>query len=144
MYAFHATIHARPADAAVGPMLRLDGRPVATLRVPQESLAAPLAISFEEASERLGKLPRMFIEPDGSFFWGSPQDGPRWQLDGNLSDRDGRLVIVDLKGTCPPEEFDRLLAALGWPETQLVFQLVQHAVLLDEAEFRNFAARENF
>jgi len=142
MYSFHVTVHARPADAVPGPTLQLDGRPVGTLHVPQESLAAHFALSFEEASQRLGKLPRLFIEPDGSFFWGSPHDGPRWQLDGNLSDRDGRLLIVDLKGTCPAEELDRLLAALGWPKTQVVFQLVQHAVLLDEAEFRRWAGKE--
>ena len=44
-----------------------------------------------------------------------------------------------MKGTCPPQRFDELLAALGWPQTQLVFQLTRQAVFLDEAEFRRFA-----
>ncbi|HEX4000336.1 MAG TPA: hypothetical protein VHX65_17425 [Pirellulales bacterium] len=140
MYAFHVTIHARPDDAAPGTAVALGNRSVATLDVPRESLSIPFGISFEEAAQRLEKLPRSCVEPDGSFFYGSRQGMPEWQIDGNLFDRGGRLLFVDLKGTCPAEEFDRMLAALGWPETRLAFQLVREAVLLDEAEFRDWAS----
>ncbi len=139
MYRFHTTVHARPASAVAGPTVPIAGQDVATLNVPQAALAEPLAINFEEAAERLGQLDRLFIEPDGSFVWASPQAGPPWQIDGNLFDRNGRLLFVDLKGSCPPEQFDRLLSALGWPATPLMFQLVREAVLLDEAEFRRWA-----
>jgi hypothetical protein len=81
----------------------------------------------------------MFCEPDGSFVWVSSQGEPAWQVDGNLYDRNERLLFVDLKGTCPPREFDRLLGALGWPSTALMFQLTREAVFLDEAEFRRHA-----
>ena len=104
------------------------------------ALSTPFGISFEEAAERLGQLPRSCVEPDGSFFYASAQGQPPWQVDGNLFDRNGRLLFVDLKGNCPPEEFDRLLSALGWPGTAMAFQLVREAVLLDEAEFRRWAA----
>jgi hypothetical protein len=82
----------------------------------------------------------MFFEPDGSFVWTSPSNEPAWQVDGNLFDRNGRVLFVDLKGSCPGDQFDRLLSALGWPATPLVFQLVREAVFLDEAEFRRYAA----
>ena len=101
-----------------------------------------MGCSFEVASQRLGQLERMFCEPDGSFVWVSSQGDPVWQVDGNLYDRDERLLFVDLKGTCPPDQFDRLLSALGWPETKLMFQLTREAVFLDEAEFRRLSARE--
>ena len=137
---FHISIHVRPESTTAGPTIELSGRSVATLAVLHDALATPFSITFEEASERLSQLPRAFIEPDGSFFWGSPAgEQPAWLLDGNLFDRNGRLVFVDLRGTFPPEEFDRLLAIFGWPQTPLVFQLVREAVLLDEAEFRRFA-----
>jgi len=139
MYRFHTTVHARPLTAVAGPTIPLTGCVVATLTAPREALAEPFALSFEEAAERLGRLDRLFIEPDGSFVWASPQAGPPWQVDGNLFDRNGRLLFVDLKGSSPPEDFDRLLAALGWPATPLMFQLVREAVLLDEAEFRRWA-----
>ena len=82
----------------------------------------------------------MYCEPDGSFVWTSPQRARAWQVDGNLYDRDGRLLFVDLKGTCPSDQFDRLLTALGWPQTKVMFQLTREALLLDEAEFRRVAA----
>ena len=96
-------------------------------------------ISFEAARTMLSQLPRMFCEADGSFVWVSPQGAPAWQVDGNLYDRNERLLFVDLKGTCPADEFDRLLTALGWPETRLMFQLTREALFLDEAEFRRYA-----
>jgi hypothetical protein len=56
-----------------------------------------------------------------------------------MYDRNGQLLFVDAKGYCPGDAFDRLLAALGWPGTKLMFQLVRQAVFLDEATFRRQA-----
>ncbi len=82
----------------------------------------------------------MFVEPDGSFVWVSSADEPRWQVDGNLFDRNGRLLLVDLKGTCDERRFDELLSVLGWPETPLVFELVREAVFVGEDTFRQYAS----
>ena len=139
MYSFNITIHARPQQAIAGPAIELGGQTLDTLAIPHEALSHPFGLSFETAMEELSGLERLFCEPDGSFFWGSPHDGPRWQVDGSLFDRTGRLLFVDLRGTCPAGEFDRLLAALGWPETPLAFQLVREAVFLAEPEFRRQA-----
>ena len=109
------------------------------VQVPQAALAAPMAVSFDEAFIRLAALERMFAEPDGSFVWTSPREGIGWQVDGNAFERDGRVLLVDLKGTCPETAFDRLLAAFGWPEQRLMVQLVRPAVFLDEATFRRHA-----
>jgi hypothetical protein len=93
-----------------------------------------MQVTFEEAAAALEALPGMHVEFDGSFVWRSRQD-PLWQIDGNLYDRDGRLVRVDLKGTCPETELQQLLAAFGRDATPLLFELVHHAVFLDETEF---------
>lgn len=142
MYTFYVTIHARPAEAAIGPTIEISGRKLTTLSVPHDARSQPFGIAFEEVVSRLNQLERMFSEPDGSFVWASPHDGPRWQVDGNVFDRNGRLLFVDLKGTSPAEEFDRLLSALGWPQTPVIFQLVREAVFLDETEFRRWAAQK--
>ncbi len=143
MYRFIVTIHARPAEAAEAGEIEVAGRRVRTMQVPQATLAATrMGCTFEAACEQLSALERMFCEPDGSFVWTSARGQPAWQIDGNLYDHQGRLQFVDLSGTCPAEHFDRLLAAFGWPETPLVFQLTREGVLLDEAEFRRFAAGE--
>lgn len=136
---FQITIHARPAEAKQGPVVELDGKKYRTLDVPPAALGTPFAISFETASEALLALERMFLEPDGSFVWVSAAQERPWQLDGVLYDRAERLLYVDLKGACTPANFDRLLEALGWPETPVMFQLVHEAVFLDEAEFRRYA-----
>ena len=136
--AFHAAVHVRPPDATPGAPIEFAGRQLQTLQ-----LAAPpdrpFDISFEDAAEALSKLDRLFLEPDGSFVWVSPAGDLAWQIDGVLYDRAGRLLYVELKGTCEGSAFDRLLAALGWPRTPVMFQLVRAAVFLDEAEFRRQA-----
>lgn len=103
----------------------------------------PLSVTFEQAFAALERLERLFIEPDGSFVWtGSSADGQPWQVDGNLIDRGDTLAYVELKGQCPSEPFDRLLAALGWPETKVAFQLSQRGVFVDETELRRLAATD--
>ena len=141
MLSFHVSIHARPPEVVEGNDVKLDRGVFRPLAVPQAALATPFQISFEEAGAALAQLERMFFEPDGSFVWTSPRGQTAWQVDGNLFDRNGRLLFVDLKGSCPSEQFDRLLTALGWPATPIMFQLVREAVFLDEAEFRRYAAR---
>ena len=136
---FQITIHARPSEAKEGGVVELGDKCYLTLDVPATALGTPFAISFETASETLVQLERMFLEPDGSFVWVSSAQERPWQLDGVLYDREGRLLYVDLKGACTPDDFDRLLAALGWPETPVMFQLVREAVFLDEDEFRRYA-----
>jgi hypothetical protein len=141
-YSFYVSVHARPPGAAPGATIEVGGKAVCTLRVlPEELATTALARSFEAAIAQLEGLERIFCEGDGAFVWTSPHGEPPWQVDGNLYDRDGRLLFVDLKGTCPGHQFDRLLSALGWPETTLVFQLTREAVFLDEEAFRQFAAR---
>jgi hypothetical protein len=101
----------------------------------------PLVASFDAAIADLAALPRMFIEPDGSFVWrGTTLAGEAWQVDGNLIDRGDVLAYVELKGCCPVERLDDVLRALGWPESPLAFQLTQRGVTLEEAEFRRLAA----
>jgi hypothetical protein len=141
VYAFEAALHARPAEA-VPACSHVDAWgtwPV--LAVPREALAVPLAIGFDAAFERLAKLERMYAEPDGSFVWTSPREGLSWQVDGNAFERSGRVLLVDLKGTCPADRFDALLAVFGWPEQPLMIQLVRPAVFVDEETFRRHAAR---
>jgi len=141
MYSFYTSVHALPAGAGAGPPATLAGREVPTLRIAPEDLATTtIACSFEEAIAALSRLERMFTEPDGSFVWTSSQGERPWQVDGNLYDRGERLLFVDLKGACPAEQFDRLLGALGWPATKLMFQLTREALFLDEAEFRRHVA----
>lgn len=102
---------------------------------------AAMRVSFEQAADRLQQLPRLFFEPDGSFVWVGQDGDRRWQVDGQLTDRDGHLLYAELRGSCPAQAFDQLLAALGWPTTPLVFQLTRDAIFLDEGEFRRLAGR---
>lgn len=100
-----------------------------------------LTVRFDSALEKLSRLVRLFIEPDGSFVWRRTEaDGTAWQVDGNLVDRGDVLACVGLKGHCPERQFDEVLGALGWPEAELSFELPRQGVVLDEAEFRRQAA----
>jgi hypothetical protein len=139
-FRFHVSLHALPTGIAAGTPLTIDGRTIQTLQVTPAQLAKPLPITFEESCAALEQLPRMFVEPDGSFVWVSSAGEPRWQVDGQLVDRGGRLMLVDLKGECTGKALQSLLDALGGHRSPLMFQLVRQAVFLDEAQFRCCAA----
>jgi hypothetical protein len=151
-YRFHVSVHPLPASPEYDPPREIRGVTVRPLRIPPEALQSPLGLSFEEAAERLERLPRMFLEPDGSFVWvvsqvelqaefptESQAESPsewKWQVDGVLYDRDQRLMFVDLKGECPDSAWTALLQALGADQTPLMFQLVREALFLDEPAMR--------
>jgi hypothetical protein len=139
MYSFHCSVHVRPAEGLETGMFARSGKSLPALIVPPSATGVPFALTFEAAGAALGKLERMYFEPDGSFVWVSANPAEPWQVDGVLYDRHERLLYLELKGECPSHEFDRLLAACGWPATPLMFQLVREAVFLDELEFRRWA-----
>ena len=137
MYQFRTCIHPLATDATPSATVDLQGSGVESLRI--ESPPFAFAVTFDRASEILATLPRMFIEPDGSFVWAGELDGKSWQVDGVLYDEGPSLSYVELSGTCPPNDFDQFLAALGWPAAPVMFQLVEEGVFLGEAEFRQVA-----
>jgi len=57
----------------------------------------PMSSRFDDVAERLGEVPRLYFEPDGSLVW----VGDDWQIDGMLYDREGLLQYADLKGHAP-------------------------------------------
>jgi hypothetical protein len=141
MYQFHISVHRRPpGDLKRQPVDLAAGR-YQTLHLEPQQVTEPMTVCFEDACAKLSGFPQMFVEPDGSFVWTSPQADSAWQIDGVIYDRHDRLLFVDLKGSCPSEAFDRLLRVFGWPETAMVFQLAREAIYLDETEFRRFADR---
>ncbi len=142
MYRFQISLHPRSSDVTIEGELARKGQSYPTLRVPSAALATTFACSFEQAAAALAELPRMFIEPDGSFVWVSASADQPWQVDGVLYDRDGRLLFVEMKGTCPSEQFDRILAACGWPATSVMLQLTRRAVFVDEPTFRKLASAQ--
>ena len=146
-YRFQLVVHAAPAAVARAEQARRidatfnecgDGGEVelTPLAVTAAQLDRPLDSSFEAVGDRLSELPRVYFEPDGSFVGAGEQDGRRWQVDGVVYDRAGRVQYVELKGHSPREIFDRFLSALGWPATPLVFQLPRASLYLDEPEAR--------
>src|SRR5690349_6762515 len=85
-----------------------------------EQLATPWDIDFETAVERLAKLERMFIEPDGAFVWRPAADV---QIDGVLYDRNSRLQYVELKGSARWTDIQRFNATLNSEAAPLAVQL---------------------
>jgi len=104
LYAFDVTVHARPVEARAAGIHRDACGEWTTLDVPRAALTVPLVIEFDTMLARLASLERMYAEPDGSFVWTSPREGLSWQVDGNAAERDGRVLLVDLRGACPPAE----------------------------------------
>ena len=140
-YRFRASLQRRPPGLG-SQEGRAGGEALRVLETVGGSGFAPFAVSFETCLGALEALPRMFCELDGSFVWVGEAEGRRWQLDGVVYDRDAAVAYVDLQGECPGEALDAVLAACGWPETELMFVLPQEGVILDEETFRAHASRK--
>ena len=136
---FHLVIHPRPTSAEEQAGVQLGIRRVATLSIAPGQLTDRFELSFEEVAQRLTELPRMFLEPDGSFVWVIDDFDRQYQLDGSLYDDGVRMLHVELKGTFDSTALDTFLSRLGWPTQSVIFQLVQQGIYLSEGEFRRFA-----
>ena len=136
MQPFHIVIRAFPQGELPSQPMTLGGREVTAFSVPAEQQATPLGVSFEQAAEMLETFPRMFFEPDGSFVWVSSSDEEAaWQVDGNLYDRDGSLIAIDLKGTCEQTQLVRLFHVLRVEGRELMIELVREAIFVREHDF---------
>ena len=104
--------------------------------------AKTLRGKYAEVEEAIRKLHSydepQIVEPDGSFVWAGEDDGQAWQVDGVLYDEGPSLSYVEMSGSSPPNDFDQFLAALGWPASPVMFQLVEAGVFLAEDTFRSF------
>lgn len=140
LYRFNATLHAMPEGVHPGEEVMVRQIVLPTLKPTVAELYTPFPCTFETTAAILQRQQRVFFEPDGSFVWGEGADAERWQIDGHLFDRAGKLLYVHLKGTCPAEVFDHLLKSVRWPATTVMFQLQQEGYVLDEPSFRRFAA----
>ena len=78
----------------------------------------------------------MIFEPDGSWICLGEAGGEQWHVNGHLFDFSDRLHRVELRGSCPEDQFDQLLACFGWPETTLTFETVREGLTLNECDFR--------
>ena len=144
MQTFHINIHTRPLGLRRGEDYWLSCRAIPTLAVARSD-NLPLDVTFDQACKSLAVLPRMLIEPDGSFVWAGAWNrlvdrtddrSDSWQLEGVLYDQGDRLVYVELRGICSEMAFDQMIGALGWPDVPLMFQLTAAAVYIDEETFR--------
>lgn len=146
MLAIHANVYAAPEGAVVGPTAELRGLGLPTFR--NESGGPPafletMPTTFEAVQQRLLELPSSDCEPDGFFLISGREGGVFWRLNGHMHEHDGAMHRVELRGECPERTLDAVLRTLGWPDAELVFELVREGVTLRESDFRKWAARSN-
>lgn len=133
---FHIVIRAVPNTELLTRTITFEGRDVDALIVPADSQATPLEVTFEQAAEMLAAFPRMYVEPDGSFVWVSLAEATEaWQVDGNLYDRDGSLIAIDLKGTCHRTQLVTLFDVFRTGGRELMIEVVRDGVFVRERDF---------
>lgn len=143
MSSFHVVIRATPNIQLPTRVIALADRAIEAYIVPPELQAMPLGVSFEEAAEQLETFSRMFFEPDGSFVWVSSSDEElAWQVDGNLYDRDGSLVAIDVKGTCGPTHLAQLFDVFRTAGRELMIEVVRDAIFIRERNFLDLLRTE--
>lgn len=135
---FRASIHVRQPGIEVTKRAFPGTVSVGILKPSMDELAATFDVSFEAVEASLGEMPRMFIEPDGSFVW-RPDQNSILQLDGCLFDDGQSVTYVELAGSCTDKMLDQILQPLGWPLTQVMFLLRDAGIYLSETDFRQIA-----
>jgi hypothetical protein len=115
-----------------------------TLSFDADAVRLAFPVSGDACLERLAGMPRTAVEPDGTFVWSSGGEVgvESWHVWGCLHERNDTVLLAELRGACPSDDFDRLLSVLGWPRTAVMFQLPRAGVFLDERTFRLRAAAE--
>ncbi|MBL6724092.1 hypothetical protein N9C08_01505 [Rubripirellula sp.] len=96
----------------------------------------PIGQSFEQAQERLEKLPGLFFELDGSFAW--MQKPGSNEIYGILYDAAGGIQYCDLHGRCTLETVRQLFHALAGDEVSGL-----EVLLLPERDLQDFQTFEN-
>lgn len=76
-----------------------------------DAAGSPFEIDFESTLSGLSRLPRMFLEPDGSFVW-RPEDSRASQIDGMVYDAGGRVRYFEIKGQAPGRVWKQLLGSI--------------------------------
>jgi len=99
-------------------------------------------LTYEAFAETLSQVPRLFLEPDGSFVWVSNED-PSHRISGQITDDGSRVLYLELRGRCCWEELAVVVKILGWPEVRLAFQLLPEAMLVKEIQFRALVCGED-
>ena len=143
MLRFHTNVYALPEDVSEGKTLPLRGIELATLSGPAGGPPAflrTLPVSFETMQASLSESARCDCEPDGFFLLTGEHEGQPWRLSGHMFEHEQAMHRVKLHGECPAESLDSVLRTMGWPDTQLAFELVQEGVTLREADFRVWAS----
>ncbi|MCE9551990.1 MAG: hypothetical protein K8T91_01245 [Planctomycetes bacterium] len=120
----HLTIHPLDASATRGATAEVGPLTLTSLQVSPQWAAAMLSLTFEEAVERLSRLPMAYIEPDGSYVWAGAGP-PAFRFEGMLHDRGERLSHVELMGHGCHETLLRLIAAVAGEPDHVMIQTVR-------------------
>lgn len=141
MKSFHVILHGFPDVILARTPVVIDGVKLSCLKIPPEYRAVPLAISFDEAAERLDAFPRLHCEPDGCFVWRSSDDTLPWQVDGNLFEGRKLLSHVELKGVCSIGNLSKLLNVFCDPSRPAIAELIPAGVFADARELTRLLKR---
>ena len=97
--------------------------------------AQGFGVDYETVSNQLVTIPRLFLEPDGSFVWVSSAD-PDHRIDGQTTDDGRQLLYVELRGRCEWNQFANVIEHFGVSVSGLIFQLLPEALLIKASQLR--------
>lgn len=87
--------------------------------------------AFEALAEKLGSMPGLFFEMDGSFVWVDHDFTPSSQMDGMVYDRQGKLEYVEITGACNTQQWHTLCRIVCGLAIQLPLEPKIHAAEQD-------------
>lgn len=136
---WHTILHALNTSSYDSLSASVDGHEVVAIDLPSTAFQQPLGVTFDATLEFLAALPRLYIEPDGSFIWLSDDGADEWKIDGQLNDSPGGLMTVELKitGRRPWPGLESVLHSVDWPRQAIAFEMVRQGIYLDVSVIKN-------
>ena len=130
---WHITLHVRPAGPNDVQSIEWNDWQFQTAAISADQLNQSFETSFEDFVQSINRLPHGYAEGDGSFGLVGP--GGAWKLVGTLFEVDQKIHYVELMGSCPLDELQMLVEALGIDSENCLIQMMQGGFFLSFAEF---------
>lgn len=133
--AWHLGIHHLASQPIAERDIERNGVALRALTLEPWQQSHEFRVTFDEVLATLTQWPGCYVEGDGSMVW-RPFKGPNGPfLEANLFDGEVCLRHMELKGRAYREQFQQLFRLLGWPQDELVVQLVKEGLFVRASDF---------
>jgi len=126
----HLGLHRAPRTAVARRPQVWHGESVLVFECTPQEQSLEFELTFDAFLDAVTNLGNAYVEGDGSFVWRPVLRPDGTFFEGNAFDGEQALRYVELKGRGTRADFARLLTTLGWPQIEIMVQVVEDGMML--------------